>query len=120
MPLLLVVDEGQEVEDVLRDAAELDDVGLDVVLVLVVDVAVVPEELDVELVVEVPEVDVLRLEVELALVADDVVLEDAVEGGCLMCNLKRLRKRRSKWTWLVVLVDVEHGRVEGEGVLEGG
>ena len=86
---------------------------------LVVDVAVVPEELDVELAVEVPEVDVLLLEVELALVEDDVVLEDAVEGGCLRCNLKRLRKRRSKWTLLVVLVDVEHGRVEEEGVLEG-
>ena len=47
------------------------------------------------------------------------MLEDAVEGGCLRCNLKRLRKRRSKWTLLVVLVDVEHGRVEDEGVLEG-
>ena len=56
---------------------------------------------------------------ELALVEDDVVLEDAVEGGCLRCNLKRLRKRRSKWTLLVVLVDVEHGRVEDEGVLGG-
>ena len=48
--------------------------------------------------VEVLEVDVLLLEVELALVVDDVVLEDAVEGGCLMCYLTRLRKRRSKWT----------------------
>ena len=36
-------------------------------LVLVVDVAVVPEELDVELVVEVPEGDVLLLEAELRL-----------------------------------------------------
>ena len=67
MPLLLVVDEGQEVESVLHDAVEQDDVGWDVVLVLVVDAAVVPEELDVELVVEVPEGDVLLLEAELRL-----------------------------------------------------
>ena len=46
---------------------EVDEVGLDVVLVLVVDVDLVPEELDVELVVEVVEVDALLLDVELAL-----------------------------------------------------
>ena len=65
---------------------------------LVVDVDVVPEELDVELVVEVVEVDVLLLDVELALVDDDVVLEDAVEVELLMCYSTWLRKRKSKWT----------------------
>ena len=52
---------------------EVADAGVDVALVLVVDVDVVVEELDVELVVE--EMDGLQVDVESVLVDDDVVPE---------------------------------------------
>ena len=63
MLLLHAVDEGvEEVEDALLNVVEVDDAGVDVVLVLVMDVDVVVEEQDVEFVVDVVEVDGLQVE----------------------------------------------------------
>ena len=58
----------------------LADAGVDVALVLVVDVDVVVEELDVELV----EVDGLQVDVEPVLVDDDVVPEMMLKSSHML------------------------------------
>ena len=73
-PLLLVADEGREIEDVLHDVFEADGVGLDVVLVLVVGVDVVPELMMM------------------------LCWKMLLKSSGLMCYLTWLRKKRSKWT----------------------